>query len=81
MSTADVEGKRGGGSGGGFAGGAAQQRKETSIEMQKMMDSLVLVKCIGGRELKGVLRGYDDLVNLVLDDCEEYIRGTFLREE
>ena len=24
----------------------------------------------------GTLRGYDTLVNLVLDDCTEYIRGT-----
>ena len=58
-------------------GGASAQRKESSIELQKMMDSIVLVKCIGGREFKGVLRGYDDLVNLVLDDSSEYIRGRY----
>jgi small nuclear ribonucleoprotein (snRNP)-like protein len=39
------------------------------------VDSQVRVKCLGGRELRGVLRGYDELVNLVLDDCEEFIRG------
>ena len=44
-----------------------------------MMDSKVRVKCLGGRELEGILRGFDDLVNLVLDDCEEYIRGKFLK--
>jgi U6 snRNA-associated Sm-like protein LSm7 len=27
-----------------------------------------------GRELVGTLRGYDDLVNLVVDDCEEFLR-------
>jgi U6 snRNA-associated Sm-like protein LSm7 len=59
-------------------GGIAAQRKESSIELQKMMDSVVLVKCIGGREFKGVLRGYDDLVNLVLDDSWESIRGTYM---
>lgn len=59
----------------GVAGGFTSQRKESSIELQKMMDSIVLVKCIGGREFKGVLRGFDDLVNLVLDDSSEYIRG------
>ncbi|KAL3776489.1 hypothetical protein ACHAW5_005407 [Stephanodiscus triporus] len=37
-------------------------------------DSTVRVKCLGGRELRGALRGYDELVNLVLDDCEEFIR-------
>jgi small nuclear ribonucleoprotein (snRNP)-like protein len=40
------------------------------------MDSVVRVKCIGGRELQGILRGYDDLVNVVLDECDEFIRGT-----
>lgn len=32
------------------------------------------MKCLGGRELRGALRGYDELVNLVLDECEEFIR-------
>jgi small nuclear ribonucleoprotein (snRNP)-like protein len=41
------------------------------------MDSTVRVKCLGGRELRGALRGYDELVNLVLDDCEEFIRGKY----
>ena len=35
------------------------------------------MKCLGGRELRGALRGYDELVNLVLDDCEEFIRGKY----
>jgi U6 snRNA-associated Sm-like protein LSm7 len=70
MSKETSEGKKSGG-GGGFI----SQRKESSIELQKLMDSNVLVKCIGSRELKGILRGYDDLVNLVLDESEEYIRG------
>jgi small nuclear ribonucleoprotein (snRNP)-like protein len=39
------------------------------------MDSKVRVKCLGGRELEGILKGYDDLVNLVLDDCDEFLRG------
>jgi small nuclear ribonucleoprotein (snRNP)-like protein len=69
MSNDISEGKKTGG------GGVAAQRKESSVELQKMMDSLVLVKCLGGRELRGILRGFDDLVNLVLDDSEEYLRG------
>ena len=36
------------------------------------------MKCLGGRELRGALRGYDELVNLVLDDCEEFLRGMSL---
>ena len=43
--------------------------------MSQFVDSQVRVKCLGGRELRGSLRGYDELVNLVLDDCEEFIRG------
>ena len=39
------------------------------------MDAKVHVKCLGGRELEGTLRGYDDLVNLVLDNCDEFLRG------
>ena len=41
----------------------------------QLIDSNVRVKCLGGRELRGALRGYDELVNLVLDDCEEFLRG------
>lgn len=49
-------------------------RKESILELSKLMDAIVRVKCLGGRELQGTLRGYDELVNLVLDDCEEYLR-------
>jgi len=52
------------------------KKKESILELTKMMDSVVRVKCLGGRELQGTLRGFDDLVNLVLDDSEEYLRGT-----
>jgi small nuclear ribonucleoprotein (snRNP)-like protein len=56
------------------AGGGAPKR-ESILELAKMMDAAVRVKCLGGRELKGTLRGYDDLVNIVLDDCDEFLRG------
>jgi hypothetical protein len=42
----------------------------------QLIDSTVRVKCLGGRELRGSLRGYDELVNLVLDDCDEFLRGS-----
>ena len=32
---------------------------------------------MGGREVIGTLKGYDPLVNLVLDDTQEFIKGTF----
>ena len=52
------------------------RKKESILALDKMMDSKIRVKCLGGREMKGILKGFDELVNLVLDDCEEFIRGT-----
>jgi len=51
-------------------------KRESNLDLAKLMDTKVRVKCSGGREVVGTLRGYDDLVNLVLDDCGEFIRGT-----
>lgn len=60
-----------------MSGRPVQSRKKESIlALDKMMDSKIRVKCLGGREMKGILKGFDELVNLVLDDCEEFIRGT-----
>mmetsp|Transcript_8315 Transcript_8315/g.17746 ORF Transcript_8315/g.17746 Transcript_8315/m.17746 type:complete len:130 (-) Transcript_8315:250-639(-) len=64
----------GGGRGGGRGGGGSSSKKESILELAKLVDSNVRVKCLGGRELRGTLRGYDELVNLVLDDCEEFLR-------
>lgn len=61
-------------SGRGNSSGGYASRKESILELAKLMDATVRVKCLGGRELRGILRGYDELVNLVLDDCDEYIR-------
>lgn len=33
------------------------------------------MKLQGGREVHGVLKGFDPLVNVVLDECIEFIRG------
>ena len=43
---------------------------------KQLVDQIVRVKCLGGRELRGALRGYDELVNLVLDECEEFVRDS-----
>jgi len=68
-------GGRGSGGGSGRGGGGGSSKKESILELAKLIDSTVRVKCLGGRELRGLLRGYDELVNLVLDECEEYIRS------
>jgi U6 snRNA-associated Sm-like protein LSm7 len=43
------------------------------------MNKAVRVKFAGGREVTGVLKGFDQLMNLVLDDTEETLQGTLLR--
>ncbi|KAI7761373.1 hypothetical protein LZL87_002188 [Fusarium oxysporum] len=72
-------GGRGGGRGGGGAGGAQQERerpkKENILDLGKYMDKQITVKFNGGREVKGTLKGYDALMNLVLDDVHEVVRA------
>lgn len=63
------------------AGPPGGQKKESILELAKLMDAAVRVKCLGGRELRGTLKGFDDLVNLVLEDCEEFLRGKILAQQ
>ncbi|KAJ5664507.1 Ribonucleoprotein LSM domain eukaryotic/archaea-type [Penicillium sp. IBT 16267x] len=74
---------RGGGRGGGRqsqqksgGGGGAQEKpkKENILDLNKYMDKEVQVKFNGGREVTGTLKGYDQLMNLVLDDVKESMR-------
>lgn len=53
-------------------------RKENILDLSKYMDKKVNVKFNGGRECSGTLKGYDALMNLVLDDVEEVMRGLCL---
>ncbi|KAJ5904553.1 hypothetical protein N7504_006936 [Penicillium tannophilum] len=74
----------GGGRGGGGrqsqqksgGGGGAQEKpkKENILDLNKYMDKEVQVKFNGGREVTGTLKGYDQLMNLVLDDVKESMR-------
>ncbi|EEQ33765.1 U6 snRNP-associated protein Lsm7 [Microsporum canis] len=49
-------------------------KKENILDLTKYMDKEVNVKFNGGREITGVLKGYDQLMNLVLDDVKETMR-------
>ncbi|MCO5570231.1 hypothetical protein L7F22_023949 [Adiantum nelumboides] len=49
-------------------------RKETVLDLAKFVDKGVSVKLTGGREVTGTLKGYDQLLNLVLDEAIEYLR-------
>ncbi|KAL9262198.1 Sm-like protein [Drosera capensis] len=49
-------------------------RKETVLDLAKFVDKGVQVKLTGGRQVTGTLKGYDQLLNLVLDEAVEYLR-------
>ena len=46
------------------------------VDLAKYMDQRVRVRFQGGREVDGILKGFDKLDNVVLDECIEYLRGT-----
>ncbi|THY25701.1 U6 snRNA-associated Sm-like protein LSm7 [Aureobasidium pullulans] len=50
-------------------------KKENILDLNKYMDKEIQVKFSGGREVTGTLKGYDQLMNLVLDDVKEITRG------
>jgi len=69
-------GGRGGGRGGAHTSGDRPEKpkKENILDLGKYMDKKITVKFTGGREVVGTLKGYDALMNLVLDDVEEVMR-------
>lgn len=44
------------------------------MDLSKYLEKTILVKFAGGREAAGVLKGYDPLLNLVLDNTTEHLR-------
>ncbi|KAF2874156.1 hypothetical protein BDV95DRAFT_565533 [Massariosphaeria phaeospora] len=75
-------GAHGGGAGGAGGGGGApaaaaaggqteRPKKENILDLSKYMDKQITVKFSGGREIMGTLKGYDQLMNLVLDEVQE----------
>jgi len=49
-------------------------KREAILDLSKYMNEYIRVKFTGGREVRGKLKGYDQLLNLVLDDVEEDIQ-------
>ncbi|KAJ9114957.1 hypothetical protein QFC20_001332 [Naganishia adeliensis] len=69
-----ARGGRGGGRGGSNAngGGSAEKKpREAILDLGRFVDKEIRVKFQGGREVIGVLKGYDQLQNLVLDEVRE----------
>jgi U6 snRNA-associated Sm-like protein LSm7 len=52
-----------------------QRKTKKQLDLNKYVDKSVRVKLTGGREVTGVLKGYDQLMNLVLDEAKESIQG------
>jgi U6 snRNA-associated Sm-like protein LSm7 len=48
--------------------------KDNGFDLDKYTDGKVRVKFNGGREVQGILKGFDKLDNLVLEECVEYLR-------
>jgi len=55
-------------------GDGEKRKKESILDLSRFIDKKIRVKFAGGRESSGVLKGYDPLLNIVLDDCIEYLR-------
>lgn len=54
---------------------SAKAEREAVVDFVKYVDQRVRVRIQGGREVEGVLRGYDKLDNLVLEETIEFMRG------
>ncbi|KAF5352933.1 hypothetical protein D9758_007878 [Tetrapyrgos nigripes] len=46
-------------------------KREAILDLSKYSNERIRVKFTGGREVTGILKGYDQLLNLVLDEVEE----------
>lgn len=57
-------------------GGQQQEKrkKESILDLTKYLEKSIRVKFAGGRESSGILKGFDPLLNLVLDNTIEYLR-------
>lgn len=53
----------------------SRAEKDAVLDFAKYCDQRVRVRFQGGREVDGVLKGFDKLDNLVLEDAVEFLRG------
>ena len=53
-------------------------QRENLIKLQGWVDREIRVRFSGGRQITGILKGYDNSNNMLVDDTIEYIRGLFL---
>eukprot|EP00211_Chloroparvula_japonica_P011667 CAMPEP_0119131698 /NCGR_PEP_ID=MMETSP1310-20130426/10529_1 /TAXON_ID=464262 /ORGANISM="Genus nov. species nov., Strain RCC2339" /LENGTH=104 /DNA_ID=CAMNT_0007122289 /DNA_START=37 /DNA_END=351 /DNA_ORIENTATION=- len=51
-----------------------QKGREVILDLSKYLEKELIIKFTGGREVTGTLKGYDALLNVVLDDVVEQMR-------
>lgn len=61
------------GGGGGGVGSRQQDRGAPVIDLEKLIEKRIRIRFSGGREVVGTLKGFDGLVNAVLDDTTEFL--------
>eukprot|EP00768_Dysnectes_brevis_P000753 gnl/Dysnectes_brevis/1170_a1304_3934.p1 GENE.gnl/Dysnectes_brevis/1170_a1304_3934~~gnl/Dysnectes_brevis/1170_a1304_3934.p1 ORF type:complete len:108 (-),score=18.18 gnl/Dysnectes_brevis/1170_a1304_3934:48-371(-) len=52
-----------------------KRRQQRIIDFKPLLKKEIIVKFRGGRQLKGILLGWDRLNNLVLDNAIEFLRN------
>ena len=53
--------------------GNYMSKRKQILDLKGQLGKKVRVTFQGGREVVGVLKGYDDMVNMVLEECIEYL--------
>ncbi|KAF8125591.1 U6 snRNA-associated Sm-like protein LSm7 [Boletus edulis] len=51
-----------------------KSKREAILDLSKYVNERIRVKFTGGREVTGILKGYDQLLNLVLDEVKEELQ-------
>jgi U6 snRNA-associated Sm-like protein LSm7 len=59
----------------GKQGDAPTFTRESIIKLQSWVNLDIKVRFSGGRQITGVLKGFDTANNMIVDDTIEYIRG------
>ncbi|KAI3403317.2 FUR1 [Candida oxycetoniae] len=49
-------------------------KREAILDLNKYKGQEIRVRCVGGRQITGYLKGFDQLMNLVLEDVVEQLR-------
>jgi len=65
---------RGSGPSGSQTSTEEKKKREAILDLSKYVNERIRVKFTGGREVTGILKGYDQLLNLVLDEVQEEVQ-------